>query len=216
MSANISGQGPQFIVLEGIDGAGTTTQARLLAEALERAGRPVLLTWEPTDGPIGRLIRSLLSGDRRPDAATLALLFAADRNDHIHAPSDGIRAHLERGTTVVCDRYTISSLVYQGSFGDRERVAQLNESFPRPDLVVFLDTPRDVAERRLASRTERDHLEQTNVQDEIAIAYEREIARYREDGGRVIVARGSGDVASIHHEICAALGVEPAPRPADR
>ncbi|HYY53573.1 MAG TPA: dTMP kinase, partial [Myxococcales bacterium] len=109
----------RFIALEGLDGSGTTTQAERIASVLRAQGRRVLLTREPSDGPIGTLIRLALTGrlglPQRSGPLTeeaLALLFAADRVDHLAAV---IEPALERGELVVCDRYVLSSLAYQGS-----------------------------------------------------------------------------------------------------
>src|SRR5512139_742195 len=108
-----------FIAIEGIDGAGTTTQAKLLFDGLRARGLPVHLTREPSDGPIGVLIRQILTGrvvvpglqgPRAPDWATMALLFAADRLDHVEAE---IAPNLADGVTVVSDRYDYSSVAYQ-------------------------------------------------------------------------------------------------------
>src|SRR5579864_7294663 len=107
-----------FIVLEGLDGAGTTTQLVRLAERLRRAGERVVATAEPTDGPIGALIRQALRrrlvhrDGRALTDESLALLFAADRVDHV---AGEIEPALARGQHVLCDRYVLSSLAYQGS-----------------------------------------------------------------------------------------------------
>src|SRR5215510_4380033 len=114
----------RLIVLEGIDGAGTTTQAGKLVEALRREGRDAHLTREPSDGPIGRLLREILSGKHAPvDATTMALLFAADRADHLQRE---VEPALKRGAVVVSDRWYHSSLAYQGSEEDREWILTVN------------------------------------------------------------------------------------------
>src|SRR5690242_1367991 len=106
-----------FIVLEGIDGSGTTTQAARLAQTLQARGARVHATREPSTGPVGRLLRQALTGtlvaDERPvqlDFCTLALLFAADRMDHVRRE---IEPALARGEVVISDRYDLSSLIYQ-------------------------------------------------------------------------------------------------------
>ena len=109
-----------FIAIEGIDGAGTTTQAARLAAALRKRGLPVRTTHEPTDGPIGALIRQVLNGrvvvagpagSTSLGWSTMALLFAADRLDHLQAE---IIPNLMDGVTVITDRYDASSIAYQG------------------------------------------------------------------------------------------------------
>jgi dTMP kinase len=152
-----------LIVLEGIDGSGTTTQSARLVDALGRRGYAAHLTREPSNGPVGTLIRQALSrrlvvpsaeGARAPGFATMALLFAADRMDHLEAE---ILPRLARGEVVVCDRYDHSSLVYQAATSDDpEAVAawtrELNRHARRPDLVLILDVDPAEAKRRRSSR----------------------------------------------------------------
>jgi len=139
----------RFVVLEGLDGAGTTTQARLLGEALRVSGRRVHVTAEPSGGPAGALARQVLAsrvtgadGDGF-DPAALALLFAADRLDHV---ATEIAPKLAAGIDVVSDRFTLSSLAYQGlTTGDLDWVEQVNARAARPDVTVFLRVRAAVA-----------------------------------------------------------------------
>jgi dTMP kinase len=125
-----------FIVLEGLDGCGKSTHAGLLAEWLREKGSDVLLTAEPTGGPIGLLIREILSGKFGVDPKTMALLFTADRVEHTLE----IRAALDLGRTVISDRYYYSTVAYQSAQGvDRKWLMELNKFALTPDLVVFLD-----------------------------------------------------------------------------
>src|ERR1017187_1840709 len=106
----------RFVVLEGIDGAGTTTHVARLAERLRASRVPVRATREPSDGPIGTLVRQVLTGrivvpgGRAPAWATMALLFAADRMDHVETE---IEPFVASGGTMISDRYDASSLAYQ-------------------------------------------------------------------------------------------------------
>ncbi|GAB4323238.1 MAG: dTMP kinase [Promethearchaeota archaeon] len=150
--------GPKFIVLEGIDGSGTTSQARALKERLESMGHPVHVTQEPSDGPIGRLLRKVLR-DPSSHPAVDALLFAADRVDH-HARE--ITKYLELGTHVISDRYLESSIAYQGAqsmevLGDQAFgwIETINRYAPKPDLTVLLDCDPEVALRRKGELTEK-------------------------------------------------------------
>lgn len=141
----------RFIVLEGLDGAGTTTQGALLAARLLEHGIPVELTKEPTDGVIGKLARAFTDGDTHFEPETVALLFAADRIEH----TVEIRGLLEAGTWVVSDRYVASSLAYQTSQGlPFEWVGTLNSRAMEPDATVFVDTPVATCVERLAARGE--------------------------------------------------------------
>ena len=141
----------KFIVLEGIDGSGTTTQLDKAVAFVKSLGFPAVATQEPSHGPIGRLLREALLGrltmpdGRRMEGRTMALLFAADRRDHLQRE---IEPHLTAGTTVISDRYLMSSLAYQAEEADRDWVALLARGVPRPDLTVLLDLPIDVAARR--------------------------------------------------------------------
>jgi dTMP kinase len=145
-----------LVVLEGIDGAGTTSQARLLTAALEACGIRSHLTREPSDGPIGRLLREILAGRHAPtDATTHALLFAADRADHIQREVDPA---LAAGAVVVSDRWFHSSLAYQGAGEDRAWIAELNRRARRPDLTLFLEVNPEVAARRRAASARAEEL----------------------------------------------------------
>jgi dTMP kinase len=137
-----------LIVIEGIDGAGTTTQARLLCDRLRADCVACHLTREPSDGPVGRLLREILAGNHAPtDATTLSLLFAADRADHIQREVDPA---LARGEIVISDRWYHSSLAYQGTGEEREWIKQLNARARTPDLTIYLEVDPDVAAARRA------------------------------------------------------------------
>jgi dTMP kinase len=152
-----------FVVLEGVDGAGTTTHTRLLVDALRARGLPVHSTREPSDGPIGVQIRQVLTGRlvvpgihgaRPPSWTTMALLFAADRMDHIEST---IVPNLMDGVTVVSDRYYHSSVAYQSITGGGgpeavRWVKDINHHARRPDLTIVLDLPPDVAAKRRNER----------------------------------------------------------------
>ncbi|MSP90220.1 MAG: dTMP kinase [Myxococcales bacterium] len=146
---------PLFVVLEGTDGSGTTTQGDRLTETLRSRGRTVVRTCEPSEGPIGQVLRGVLrdTGAARMDPVAVALLFAADRADHC---ARLIGPALARGDAVVCDRYLGSSLVFQvvdGQGGiDEKWVLSLNRAVLVPDLTVFLDVPEATAEARIRLR----------------------------------------------------------------
>ncbi len=114
-----------LIILEGPDGSGTTTHSALLAETLRKEGRDVLLTCEPTDGPIGRFIRGELSKEKIDSPAALQLLFTADRAWHVDTV---IRPALEAGKTVITDRFSLSTIVYGEALGiDKEWLESMNK-----------------------------------------------------------------------------------------
>jgi dTMP kinase len=151
VSASSESARGRFIVLEGLDGAGTTTQGALLAARLIEHDVPVELTREPTDGTIGRIARAFTDGDLHLEPETVALTFAADRIEH----TVEIRALLDAGTWVVSDRYVASSLAYQTSQGlPFEWVRTLNSRAMEPDATVFVDTSVAVCVARLEARGE--------------------------------------------------------------
>lgn len=160
-----------LIVLEGIDGSGTTTQAELLVSRLDRdCGITAALTREPSRGPIGSLLREVLSGGRRLGSATVALLFAADRLDHV---ATVIEPALGTGQPVVTDRYVYSSLAYQSAELPLEWIARINQMAPSPDLAVYLRVSPDTAAKRRRSRGKPVELyDDDAVQLEVARRYD--------------------------------------------
>lgn len=169
MSSECKGK---LVAVEGIDASGKTSIARLLASHLrEKLGTPVALTREPTDGPVGRLIRSLLHSQAMLDPWMMALLYAADRRWHLYEKRweeldcTGVVGCLRAGAVVVTDRYYYSSLAYQTA-GVYERsppplewVAQVNGFAPAPHVLVYVDSPVEEAARRLAGRGSRSFFE---------------------------------------------------------
>lgn len=126
-----------FIVIEGLDGSGKSTQARMLAESLRKEGHDVNLTAEPTESMTGSLLRRILSGYLEVDAKTLALLFTADRMEHLDKE---IKPSLDKGEVVVCERYYHSTVAYQAAQGiDRNWLLQLNCKALEPDATFYLD-----------------------------------------------------------------------------
>ncbi len=173
-----------FVVLEGIDGAGTTTQAERLCEALRAEDVRARVTREPSDGPIGTLIRQALTGrvslpgGAGPlNAQTMALLFAADRTDHLEAQ---VLPWVDRGDVVLCDRYVLSSLAYQGASLPVDWVDGINAFASAPDLTLFLEVPPEVAARRRAHRGgEAELYEEEALQRKIAARYLDALERRR-------------------------------------
>jgi dTMP kinase len=192
------------VVVEGLDGAGTTTQARLLAERLRAARRPVHLTAEPSSGPVGALIRQVLTGriggGRRGESSFspsgLALLFAADRQDHYDVE---IAPKLADGVDVVCDRFTLSSLAYQGAhLGDMRWVEVVNREAARADLVLFLRCRPDVAlRRRFAASLDREIFEVDAFQRRVATSYDQAIRRLRRAGEPIVEVDGEAPVEEV-------------------
>lgn len=191
----------RFIVLEGLDGSGTSTQLRLLGERLAREGTAYCATWEPTDGPVGVLLRSILARATKAHPRTIAMLYAADRNEHVFAPQEGIEARIRRGETVICDRYIFSSLAYQSIECGFEFVDALNGAFPLPQCVVFVDTPIAVCQERLAARGKPELYDGSAFQARVRESYIRALELYRARGLNVFVVNGDRPAGLIHGEI---------------
>jgi dTMP kinase len=183
-----SGQ-PLFVVVEGLDGAGTTTQAGLLAEALRASDLAVCLTAEPTDGPFGKILRSHIRGELDLDPHTTALAFLADRSHHLACE---IRPALAGGKWVVCDRYLLSTLAYQGAEGvDRRWIMAAAASLDAPDVTFFLDVPADALAERLASRPAAERWEDPAMASRLRSSYEESMRLLREAGHRIEVVDGA-------------------------
>ncbi|HEY8212322.1 MAG TPA: dTMP kinase [Myxococcaceae bacterium] len=205
-----------FVVLEGIDGAGTTTQAERLSAALRAEGRRVLTTREPSDGPLGTLLRQALAGRLvLPGGAgalapeTLALLFAADRTDHLAAQ---VRPALEAGAVVICDRYVLSSLAYQGAQLPPRWVEAINAFAEPPDLTLFLEVDPEVASKRRAARGgDAELFEDDRVQAKVAREYLRAIRR-RARTDRVVRIAGGSTVEQVTEIALAAIRRRLGPR----
>lgn len=138
---------PCFIVFEGIDGSGKSTQAKILARRLAELGIPTLLTAEPSDGPVGLIIKSLTA---RPSPEEEARLFTEDRRDHVERV---ILPALAEGRTVICDRYVHSSVAYQGARGlDPAAILSAQRTFaPEPDAIFLLAVPVDTGLARIGT-----------------------------------------------------------------
>lgn len=185
-----------FIVLEGLDGCGKSTQARLLVEHLRAEGRDVVATHEPGATPAGAAIRSIVLGEGAVDPRTEALLIAADRAQHV---AEVVRPALERAAVVVSDRYVPSSLAYQGvarGLGVEwiERLSAWATGGLDPDLVVVLDVPPEVAAARRGAP--QDRIEREGFQEVVHRAYRSLAERY----GWTVVD-GSAPVAEVAEEV---------------
>lgn len=144
----------KFVVFEGIEGSGKSTQAKLFYDELTKRGEKCILTFEPTDSIIGKLIRELLKSGNPIDIRTLQLLFIADRSEHIE---NLVKPKLAEGYTVITDRYAPSTIVYGSSFGKKHGLKMsylLNSHKPfiAPDLLFFISVPPAKAFERIQAR----------------------------------------------------------------
>ena len=195
----------RFIVFEGIDGAGKTTQIELLTNYLRGQGRTVYRTAEPTESVSGGLLRDALSGVSKRTPCELAAMFVLDRIFHNVNPVNGIQKMLADGVDVICDRYYYSSLAYQGSQTDAEWVRRMNLDCPeigRPDICIFLDlTPQQSMERiskgRVTTEIYETEEQLTRVRDQFLSAIdslsERDVIR---------TVNAARSIEEIHRDIC--------------
>lgn len=183
----------RFIVVEGIDGSGSTTQAKYLCEYLKSSGRECYLTAEPSAGPIGEVIRKFLRKNEEKSQLlfhTLALSFSADRLYHYEHE---ILPRLEKNIDVISDRYVLSSLVYQGLDLPQGWVKEINRYAPNPNLTVLIDTPEEIASvRRLKRGSQPEIFDESDVQIKIRQRY-LQLAFT----AQAIVIDGSGGVQDI-------------------
>ena len=160
-----------FIVLEGPDGSGTTTHAKILAEKFESLGHDVLLTAEPTNSSIGKFIREQLKLKSIPSASALQLLFCADRAAHIETV---IRPALAAGKMVISDRYVISTLVYGEALGlDPDWLLQVNTPFLEPDVMMIALPEYHVCVQRVKQRRQLEVFENVKFMRRIHDLYDR-------------------------------------------
>lgn len=193
-----------FVVFEGLDGSGKTTQMARIQKRLTRAGIHTVTTCEPTDGPVGSLIRQMLAGRIAIDPRTLAALFAADRTDHLVNPETGVEALVKKGKTVLCDRYYFSSYAYHARDMDLAWIITLNAvnaQILKPDLTLFIDVvPETCLERIKAGRNRLDMFEKidilTQVRDNYFVAFER-----LRDQETVVVVDGNASEDAVEQSI---------------
>ena len=196
----------RFIVFEGIDGAGKTTQIEKLAARLRSEGRKVAVTAEPTASVSGGLLRDALAGIHKRTACEMAALFVLDRIFHNVNPS-GIEAMLAEGYDVICDRYYYSSMAYQGSQTDADWVRDMNLKCPeirRPDLCVFLDLSPEESMRRIAKdRTSTEIYEKKEILEAVRARF---FHVFRELDDRVEIIDTTGlSIDDVAEKVAAAV-----------
>lgn len=165
-----------FVVFEGIDGSGTSTQLNILKEKLEN--RNACFTAEPTQTETGKFLRSILSGKTKVHPATTAFLFAADRNEHLYG-KDGIIEHINNGDICISDRYLFSSLAYQSAECGEELPEKLNEDFPLPEILFYFSIKPEVSLKRITSRGFTEIYEKQDFLSKTEKAYRNVINKYK-------------------------------------
>ncbi len=196
-----------FIVFEGIDGAGTSTQIKKLVErgCSERGEGAFVATAEPTGGETGRFLRRMLGGEFSVDEKTNAYLFAADRCEHIFGKG-GVQELCQAGKTVVSDRYFFSSMAYQSVSCGEELPRLLNSPFPLPEYLFYFVINPEVSLGRVTARGEKKEIYETiEKQKKISAQYEKVISEYEKNAGetgmKIIRIDAEKDIESISEEI---------------
>ena len=182
-----------FVCIEGLDGCGKTTQTKLLVKRLREKGYDALYTAEPSRGKIGRFVkRYCLHGEKRVSSVIEALLFAADRFEHVE---DVIAPFTRKGKIVISDRYVYSSLAYQGAAGpDLKWIAKVNEHAVRPDLAIFVDVEPEIVVKRLKRR--KSVMENLQTQRKVQEVYMEFV-----EEGELVKINGNRSVEEVADDI---------------
>lgn len=182
-----------FICVEGLDGCGKTTQTKLLVRRLRRKRYDAIYTAEPSRGKIGKFIkRHCLHSEKRVSSIIEALLFAADRFEHVE---DVIVPAIGKGKIVVSDRYVYSSLAYQGAAGlDLEWIEKVNEHAIHPDLAFFIDVKPEIVVKRL--KPKKSVMENLQTQQKVREVYMKFV-----ENGELVKIDGNGSVQEVAESI---------------
>ncbi|MBR0032107.1 MAG: dTMP kinase [Treponema sp.] len=197
-----------FVVFEGIDGAGTSTQIKLLQNS-EHSGK-FDFSAEPGTAETGRFLRKVLSGEIELDTRTTAYLFAADRAEHIYAKG-GIAQKAASGKICVSDRYLFSSIAYQGVTCGEELPRLINSPFPLPEILFFFKIDPEISLARIGGRGTKEIYEKIDFLKETEKRYEKIIDEYRNigersEGMRVIILDAAKPAEEVNLEIIKELG----------
>lgn len=200
-----------FIAIEGTDGSGKSTQAKLLAEKLTAAGHKVYHTFEPTDGHIGKLLRSVLKKEINADQRAIAGLFLADRLDHLLNEQNGLVQKMAEGYTVITDRYYFSSYAYHSVYVDMDWVIACNSmcaQILRPDINIFIDVPPETCMQRIHANRESPELyETTDMLQKVRNNYLKAFDKQKNEE-QVAVIDGNRDINEVAADVwrvCAKL-----------
>ena len=201
----------RFIVLDGVEGCGKSTQAELLARRLRQTGEPVVATYEPGSTATGEVIRSiLLDSSLQMSALTEAFLFCASRAQHME---EVIEPALEAGNIVVCDRFSSATAAYQGYAGGLglelfRRLDDVATGGQQPDMTIILDLEPAKGRKRKQPATQPDRIERKD--DEYHRRVRAGFLEYaRQLGSRAAIVNADGSPQQIHQAILETLGIDP-------
>ncbi len=201
---------PLFIVLEGIDKAGKTTQAEQLKQYLINQGDLAIISSEPTEGVIGKLIREAMQNvvfkinNKAKFDQQMAYLFAADRHYHLYNEVDGVYKLIQQNHShVIATRYYFSSLAYNSNNQEEFNfVYELNQRFPNPDVVIYLDIPVDIALSRLENAVYKEVYETKEKLQQVKENYDKIFQSY---DGKIVTIDGKNSIEQIHKDIISYL-----------
>jgi dTMP kinase len=195
----------KFIVLEGIDGAGTTTQAELLQNYFISINQKAVISPEPTSGKIGKLLRELLSSQEKlfnseaKFEEQMAYLFAADRHYHLYNKIDGVYTLINQNIEVITPRYYFSSLAYNAhNEEDFKFISTLNQKFSPPDYLIYLDLPVDIALNRIKDRPVKEIYETAEKLTNVYQNYDKIFEHYQ---GKILRVNATLSKDEIHSNI---------------
>ena len=183
----------KFICIEGLEGSGKTTHSHKLVRNLRKRGFDAVYTTEPSRGELGTFIRgTILEGKKRVPKVVEAVLFAADRVEHLE---NDVKPAMDKGKIVVSDRCVYSSLAYQGSAGlELDWIEQINSSALMPDLTVYIDVPPEVVLKRI--RRKKSVMEHLEIQKEVQKVYQKYVT-----DGKLVPVNGNSTKSSVEHAI---------------
>lgn len=195
---------PLFIVFEGIDGSGKSTQVQLFAETLKAKGHKVYVTREPTGNYIGLTLREIFSGNKNAHDKTIAALYLADRLEHILNTDDGLLKMLNDGYTVICDRYYFSSYAYHSVHMPMNWVIEANSlcaTLLKPDVNFFVDTDVDTAFKRITEG--RDSIELYEQKENLEAVRNNYLEAFEKlrTTEKIITINGNASIAEVQENI---------------
>lgn len=198
----------KFIVFEGIDGSGKSTQTALLSDRLKELGIRCHITHEPTDSPFGSSAHQIMTGRIKADERVTALMFAADRLDHLTNETDGICSVLNQNITVLCDRYYFSSYAYNSVNVELDWVMEINRMSAetlRPDMVIFIDLHPDEALKRM--KNNRVHSEIFETRERLEAVRKGYLNAFKkfENEENIIIIDGNNSPEKISEDIWRAV-----------
>ena len=201
---------PLFIVIEGIDGCGKTTQINLLKDRFKSNNQKVIETAEPTDGPIGSLIRNIMKGRVQTDQSTIAALFAADRLDHINNPVNGMLKKREEGYNIICSRYYFSNYAFQSEYVPIEWLVSMNslsKNYIQADYTFYINVDPKVCIERIS--TGRSEIEMYENIDKLTKTHDAFLKHFKDhgEGESIHLIDGHQSIEAISDEIWGIVGV---------